>query len=1075
MSEQPSTSLDQEKIKKDLQKFEDGRWNDYKEIRTHALTLLDTYEIQASCLPSFDAVNDSGWKNSFDGTVTVQDRINAYEKLAYELSQEIKQASNMSNFHRQNSIIDELSQRIMQAHNNITSTIAQKNKSTLSISTQGNQNDTTLDQHNTSILYQKNLALRTKPWKTKDILQELPRQMDTWSKKIVEENAHNPVYQQHIIKTMNRARVAFQKRPITTKEINTICVNMLLMLNDASQTDITDMSKFEEPSVSAIYEFQKKYETISWWSAADGIVWPKTIQQLCHNIGITLDQITLEWTFARDKAKSIDKESWYTYKQFVVEWLNTYKAYLRTIESQMHLQLFSGADEALDAHIITLEQAIFNIQNSTMHDYEIAWLIDTLILNPRDMRSWIQSLNWIWASYFDTLLQSFSESATVQLTNLLKKPWNFQTAKQSMLDIFRSIDQVNGTIERKSEAYADLARTEASKSREAYNDTDLKQMLDRIRTTMSDASHVDQIKDIITDSSVSDKEKTIKNYIANTMKWSTRNDNLFNQKLAYMFDTDEMENLVKSISDMIKNEWPNKIKMKQEITEEKKKLAVLSDNNKLNEDGQLRLQALTQATENDDSWDTYINDAYQASISTTISSILEDYMVSNALAKYDPHAYRRRDTIWLYADIKGVWNATSDQVSNIITNTAIDLWVEIAIAMVSFATAWAAWVAIYGTRLAASTAAKATVRTLLSRVGTLFPKLLTKEWMWRVWRALARNAVKWAAYTTTSEVLRNARTAKDWSDYGTNLLSGMKNNFLSNTAMLGILKYLGGSFQALKVTSTNVSKPLASLTKREAIKMTQEMVKNRAIAWLGFFATKWSIATVDYVSKALIWAWPYSPEDFINTLAEGLTFELIWDMIDGWLKLPRHSTPTRSNGQSLLPVLHNNQDATLVIKGDHATLTQNGKNIQTIDLTNHRQSRQEQLASINQKINEIYKGRDDMKIETTLQKYFNKDISQKIKDAVCKDFNTDHNGMQQLRQLWDTKKRLEESLKHTQDPATISTDQSLIRTRSQITENHRATSALEQQVQDPTTLTNQENTTKFIADTKTNLTSISPK
>lgn len=87
--------------------------------------------------------------------------------------------------------------------------------------------------------------------------------MDTWSKKIVEENAHNPVYQQHIIKTMNRARVAFQKRPITTKEINTICVNMLLMLNDASQTDITDMSKFEEPSVSAIYEFQKKYETIS--------------------------------------------------------------------------------------------------------------------------------------------------------------------------------------------------------------------------------------------------------------------------------------------------------------------------------------------------------------------------------------------------------------------------------------------------------------------------------------------------------------------------------------------------------------------------------------------------------------------------------------------------------------------------------------------------------------------------------------------------------------------------------------------------------------------------------------------
>lgn len=102
-----------------------------------------------------------------------------------------------------------------------------------------------------------------------------------------------------------------------------LVLNVLLFLSSASTT--TDeksglirpdlINLFSTTTVKSLHRYQKKYENTSWWSKADCIVWPKTIQQLIADCGMTLhDGVT--WTSAVtidsqfSKSKSTLKE-WY--------------------------------------------------------------------------------------------------------------------------------------------------------------------------------------------------------------------------------------------------------------------------------------------------------------------------------------------------------------------------------------------------------------------------------------------------------------------------------------------------------------------------------------------------------------------------------------------------------------------------------------------------------------------------------------------------------------------------------------------------------------------------------------------
>lgn len=771
---------------------------------------------------------------------------------------------------------------------------------------------------------------------TKDVLTALSSNWNNVLIQMKDYNKNNP-QQLALINKVGSVVGNENNYKLTPNQKNIVIINALLTLNNTSKTNISDFKTIWLESANAIFEFQKHYENIPWWSKADYIVGPKTIQQLCSNIGISnIWNVAIDKTYDASQAWEIDKERWYTHRQFVIEWLSTYRAYLQWLEQNMSMQMFSNADEKLDEQIKALDTAIFHITNENMNTNAINASIDKLIIDPRVYRSWIQQWsNLIFKSWalpginktINDLQENTSSQATLSLKNLLKNPGNFQTARQSFLSIMRTMDGSSGNLDRNSGSYADMARSEAINSKEAHNDTNIAPAIQKIKTFMWEEANINTIKTMIDNSR---DENAIKTYISNNV-WFTRNDPLLQQKINYLFDTDEMEQIVNGVKELIKNEWTNKIQLKKQLGEEKAKLEALQKSWNLNEDGTQRLTAIESAYAN--KWaglEGFVNEAYQASIKSTISSIMEDYMVFNMMEKNDSSLWSQKNIVWLYADIKWVWWKISDKVTNIMANTTIDIGVEVVIAVAAFAasavTGGAAWVLIYGSRAAATGAARATFRSLATRAMRFIPRLASKEWAKAAAKAVAKKTleywIRWAAFTGTSEALRNLRMAKDRSDYANNFKKWCTENFLSNTAMLGILKYVHGSFASLHIAWKGIN----------LLDKATTFSKNQVVNTLKFITAETGISLVDYSTKALITDRPYSSEDLVNTIAESLAYELlsewIWapfKIVSPWIRSIDKSTPKVS-------FTYNDKPASIIIKGSEGSLVQNGSVVKKINL-----------------------------------------------------------------------------------------------------------------------------------------------
>lgn len=784
---------------------------------------------------------------------------------------------------------------------------------------------------------------------------------------VKDENSKNTTQIDHINKVFNKRvqgmKTAWQNK--VTRRI--VAVNTLLMLNDRSLKNVSDFSLFSDSTIKAMHQYQKNYKEMNKkddYSKADCIFGYRTVQQLMYNAKIKIiSGKALNQNFdnkTNENAKKIDKESWYERKAFVVDGLNTYKAYLWGLYENMWLKLFTWSDTKLQDHMKLLDNAILEIKNKNLTDVEINAKIDKLIIDPRAFRSWIQQ--WFTLLKWSNINQSIknmedkmiSSAQTIQFKNLLKSPWNFQTSRQSMLKIFRGLDTSSGNMDRNSESYKDLTKDEMAKSIETYNSTykdketrEMKSLYVDMQNIINNKAHIDHIKEMIIDGK---KEKDIKSYLISTLPDKyTRKDGFLKEKVNYLFDIDEIEKIVKGVKDMIKNKDKQKEKIKNDMLAEKNKISKMvgGDLSKLNQDGQDRYNYLNDLLgigqvsikQKDGTTATIelekaIDVAYDESMDYTIWSTLGHYMSYNLLHKtwlnYGKNKWNMKS---LYGDILWVGWKVSDEVSNIMANSAIEMATEIVIAVIAFAAsaatfgAW--WVAIYGARLAAKRVSKTLIRKIFEKIATYW--------------------VRWTLFTLTSESLRNLKTASDRSNYAEWFTQGFKDNFISNTAMLGILKVTHWYFNQVK-TLKSVS---WNIPKNMMINASNFLIAEVGIAWVDFWSKKYLLGKEEYTD-----------EDFINTLAENLAFELIAE----WLGLPiKVRWPSkRSNSQSVIPVEIDWKQWNIVIKEDGAVLQwPDSKPIKKVNITKAIDKRLKKIDDKKQNIDSKKKENIDLKNKKT--------------------------------------------------------------------------------------------------------------